>query len=86
MQTSWLIPFDGSDHSQRALELAISEAKARLITPALVALNVQPSLPSDITRFIDRNTVDDYHLGEGEKVLAGVKERLSALVRLPLVK
>lgn len=78
MQTSWLIPFDGSDQSMRALELAISEAKSRQITPALVLLNVQMPLPSDITRFIDRNTVDDYHLEEGEKVLTRAKERLSA--------
>ena len=78
MQTSWLIPFDGSDHSMRALDLAISEAKARQITPALVLLNVQMPLPSDITRFIDHNTVDDYHLEEGEKALTCAKERLSA--------
>ena len=78
MQTSWLVPFDGSAHSLRALDLAVSEAKARQITPALVLLNVQMPLPSDITRFIDSNTVDDHHREEGEKVLACAKERLSA--------
>jgi nucleotide-binding universal stress UspA family protein len=77
MQTSWLIPFDGSDHSRRALELAISEAKSRHIPPALFLLNVQTPLPSDITRFIDSKTVDDYHREEGEKALAWAQERLS---------
>lgn len=76
MRIHWLIPFDGSDHSIKALDLAISEAKTRKALPMLVLLNVQMPLPSDITRFIDIKTVDDYHREEGEKVLTHAKERL----------
>lgn len=78
MQTKWLIPFDGSDHALRALDVAVSEAKVRQIPPALILLNVQAPLPSDITRFIDRKAVDDYHLEEGKKVLSRAEERLNA--------
>lgn len=62
----------------RALELAINEAKTRHIPPALVLLNVQIPLPSDILFFMDSNTVDKHYREEGEKVLAWTKERLSA--------
>jgi len=78
MQNQWLIPFDGSDHSLRAVDLAISEARARSVTPALLLLNVQSPLPTDITRFIDRKTVDDYHREQSEKLLTLAKEQLAA--------
>ena len=76
--SQWLIPFDGSDHSLRALDLAIQEAKARLDAPRLLLLNVQLPLSGDITRFIDRNTVNDFHREAGEKILAATKERLES--------
>ena len=74
----WLIPFDGSDHSLRALKLAIQEAKARHEVPKLMVLNVQLPLSGDITRFIDRNTVNDFHREAGEKMLAAAKEQLES--------
>ena len=76
--SQWLIPFDGSDHSLRALDLAIQEAKARLEPPRLLLLNVQLPLSGDITRFIDRNTVNDFHRESGEKILSVAKERLES--------
>ncbi|HPW27777.1 MAG TPA: universal stress protein [Rhodoferax sp.] len=74
----WLVPFDGSDHSVRALELAIQEAKARHDAPKLLLLNVQLPLSGDITRFIDRNTVNDFHREAGEKMLDAAKPPLES--------
>lgn len=74
--TRWVIPFDGSEHAIRALELAIHEGKERQRQPKLLVLNVQLPLSADITRFIDGKTVDDFHREAGEKVLLAVKDRL----------
>ncbi len=68
-QARWVIPFDGSEHAIRALELAIAEAKQRQIKPRLLILNVQTPLSGDISRFIDSKTIDDYHREAGEKAL-----------------
>jgi len=87
--THWLIPFDGSDHSIRALNLAIQEANARLTKPKLLLLNVQSPLPSDVTRFIDGSAIDDFHRENGEKTLhpavktletSGLEYRVNILV------
>mgnify|MGYP003385554790 CR=1 FL=1 len=66
----WLIPFDGSEHSCRALRAALAEAKAQKDLPRLSILNVQKPLPSDVTRFIDRKLIDDFHREAGEKDLS----------------
>lgn len=78
MQTQWLIPLDGSDQALRALDVAVQEAQARSTPPALVLLHVQAPLSSDITRFIDGKTVDDYHREAGEKVLQPARAKLDA--------
>jgi len=78
MQTQWLIPLDGSDQALRALELAVEEAQARVVKPELLLLHVQAPLSSDITRFIDGKTVDDYHREGGEKVLQPARDALAA--------
>ena len=74
--THWVIPFDGSDHSIRALNLAIQEGKERQNKPKLLVLNVQLPLSADITRFIDGKTVDEFHREAGEKVLLAAKAPL----------
>ena len=73
---NWLIPFDGSEHSLRALSLAIQEARMRTEMPKLLLLNVQAPLPSDITRFIPSASIDDFHREAGEKILAPAKSVL----------
>lgn len=77
MQTRWLIPLDGSAQALRALQFAAQEAQARKEPPELVLLNVQAPLSSDITRFIDDKTVDDYHREAGEKVLQAARAALA---------
>ncbi|MDT8989295.1 universal stress protein [Curvibacter sp. APW13] len=74
----WLVPIDGSDHSIHALKLAISEAQARLTTPKLMLLNVQLPLPSDVTRFIDGGTIDEFHREAGERAVQAAKDLVEA--------
>jgi len=79
MQTKWLVPVDGSEHSLHALELAINEAQARSEKPELVLLNVQIPLSTDITRFVDGETLDGYHREAGDAALGSAIARLEAL-------
>lgn len=77
MQTQWLIPLDGSDQALRALDFAVQEALARTVKPSLLLLHVEAPLSSDISRFIDSQTIDDYHREAGEKALQPARERLA---------
>jgi nucleotide-binding universal stress UspA family protein len=74
----WLVPFDGSEHSLHALNLAIGEAQARLTRPHLTLLNVQLPLPSDVTRFIDSSAVDEFHREAGEQAIQSGRRLLEA--------
>lgn len=67
--THWLVPFDGSEHAQHALQLAIHEARQRVANPTLHVLNVQLPLSADMTRFIDSKVTDGVHKEAGEKAL-----------------
>lgn len=78
MQTQWLIPLDGSEQALRALDAAVGEAQARSVKPALVLLHVQSPLSSDVSRFIDAKTIDEYHREAGEKVLQPARDKLAA--------
>lgn len=77
MQTKWLIPLDGSDQALRALDFAVQEAQARTVKPNLVLLHVEAPLSSDISRFIDSQTINDYHREAGEKVIQPAREKLA---------
>jgi nucleotide-binding universal stress UspA family protein len=72
----WLVPFDGSAQSTKALALAVREIKDRLSPPELMVLNVQLPLSTDITRFIDSKTLDGFHKKAGEEALATAKAEL----------
>lgn len=72
----WLVPFDGSVQSANALTLAIREIKDRVNPPELMILNVQLPLSTDITRFIDSNTLDGFHKKAGEEALTTAKVQL----------
>ena len=41
-------------------------------------MNVQTALSSDITRFINGRTIEDFHREEGNAALASAKEKLEA--------
>ena len=56
----------------------IRDASTRSCVPVIHLVNVQPMLPSDITRFIDDQTVNDYQREAGDAALAAAKARLDA--------
>jgi nucleotide-binding universal stress UspA family protein len=72
-----LIPVDGSANAERAVAHVVAMiGKGRAVEVHLV--NVQPPLRENVTRFIARSEIDGYHRDEGEKALAGAKQRLAA--------
>jgi nucleotide-binding universal stress UspA family protein len=70
-----LVPVDGSSNSLCAVRHVIKLVQDR--EPLEVhLLNVQPPLPGDVTSFVARENVRDFHLEEGEKCLARACELL----------
>lgn len=78
MTSSCLIAIDGSEPSARAVDHAITDAASRKQCPHLYLVNVQPALSSNVTRFIDNKTVDDFQHETGEQDLAVAKAKLTA--------
>jgi len=75
MQTSWLIPLDGSEPSLRAVDHVVEQAQA--VRPRVYLLHVRTPLSADITRFIDGKTIEDYHREAGDKVLSAAIARFA---------
>lgn len=78
MSPSCLIAVDGSEPSARAVDHAIADAASRKQSPHIYLVNVQPALSSNVTRFIDTQTVDDFQRETGEQDLAVAKAKLTA--------
>lgn len=78
MTTSQLIAIDGSEPSARAVDYAIADATSRKENPYIYLVNVQPALPSDVTRFIDAETIHDFQRETGDQALASAKAKLTA--------
>ena len=76
MVQKWLVPIDGSEASLKAVQWIVDHAGALRMPPELHLVNVQPSLPADIGRFIDADTLKDFHLEAGMKTLASAGEAL----------
>lgn len=70
----WLIPVDGSETSLNAVRHAIREAKQAGIPPEIDLINVQPPLSKDISRFINADTLKEYHQDTGNEALATARE------------
>jgi len=77
MQNHWLIPLDGSESALHAVDHVITQAGTLATPPQVFLLNVQAPLSSDITRFIDGKTIEDYHREAGEKVLSPAVARFA---------
>lgn len=74
-----LIPVDGSDNAQRAVEHAIKQATALREMPQLMLLNVQWNVASgNVKLFINQRTIDDYYREQGELALASARRALDA--------
>ena len=77
MNASYLIAIDGSETSLKAVDHVIGELANMASKPLVYLVNVQPALSSNVTRFIDLKTVEDFHREEGEAALANAKEKLT---------
>jgi nucleotide-binding universal stress UspA family protein len=78
MTQKWLLPIDGSDTSLNAARWVVGNAKALREAPELHLINVQAVLPSDIGRFINADTIKEFHLENGMKALAAARDELAA--------
>lgn len=78
MPQKWLLPVDGSEASLHAVRLAIDEARQVTPAPELLLVNVQAPLSRDITRFVNGETVREFHDENGARALAGARQLLDA--------
>lgn len=72
-----LVPYDDSANSRRAIEQAIQLVR-RGLPFELHLLNVQPSLRSDVTRFVPADSVRSFHHDEGLAVLKSARVLLES--------
>jgi nucleotide-binding universal stress UspA family protein len=71
-----LIPVDGSANAERAVAHVVAMiGKGRAVDVHLVT--VRPPLRENVARFVARSEIEGYHQEEGEKALAGAKQRLA---------
>ncbi len=74
-----LIPVDGSDNANRAVEHVIAYAGALKVVPQICLLNVQWKLASgNVKLFIDQDTINDYYREQGAAALAEARAKLDA--------
>ena len=78
MSMKWLLPVDGSEAALHAVRAAIEEAKQCGTPPALLLLNVQGPLSRDITRFVNGDTLKEFHEENGTAAMAEAKKLLDA--------
>ncbi len=78
MTQTWLVPLDGSETALRPIDWIVAHAADQREAPAIHLLNVQPALPQDIGRFIDAETLREFHREGGEAALAPALARLAA--------
>ena len=77
MSQTCLIAIDGSEPSLRAVNYIIGDAINRRTPPMVHLVNVQPALSTDVSRFIDKKTIEDFHRESGDTALASAKEQLA---------
>jgi nucleotide-binding universal stress UspA family protein len=78
-----LIPVDGSDSANRAVEYAVKVSNALRETPKLFLLNVQWSVASgNVKLFINQETINDYYRELGIAALEKARALLDA-AKLP---
>jgi nucleotide-binding universal stress UspA family protein len=78
MTQKWLVPIDGSDTSLHSIPHIIASARECREAPRILLINVQPTLPNDIGRFINADTIREFHLESGMKALAAARDQLTA--------
>lgn len=78
MTQNWLVPIDGSEISLHATAWIIKHAEEWREAPRIHLVNVQAALPNDIGRFIDAETIREFHLEAGMAALAAPRDKLAA--------
>lgn len=78
MTQRWLIPVDESDVAIKPIDWLIANRQLWREMPTIHLLNVQASLPRDIGRFINADTIREFHSETGMAELAAARAKLSA--------
>ena len=78
MSQIFLLTVDDSEIARRPVSWVVQNLPPWWELPTMHLLNVQASLPSDISRFIDGDTIRDFHLESGMKVLSKARDPLVA--------
>jgi len=74
-----LIPIDGSDNANRALDYVIENRDWLKEVPQVFLLNVQWKLASgNVKLFINQETINDYYREQGMEALAPARKKLDA--------
>ncbi len=74
-----LVPVDGTESANRAVEYVISSRNWLKETPQVLLLNVQWKIATgNVKLFINQQTIDDYYREQGMAALDGARKRLDA--------
>lgn len=74
-----LIPLDGSDNANRALDFVIANIATLKETPQILLLNVQWKVAvGNVKLFINQETIDDYYREHGMAALQHARAALDA--------
>ncbi|MDZ4253927.1 MAG: universal stress protein [Sulfuritalea sp.] len=83
MTQKWLVPSDGSEIALHSIDWIIEHAADWREPPHILLINVQATLPNDIGRFIDADTLREFHLETGMAALAAARDKLTAASLAP---
>lgn len=83
MTQKWLVPIDGSDTALQSIAWIIRHAAEYREAPKIHLINVQAALPNDIGRFINAETMREFHLEAGMAALAPARDLLAAAGLVP---
>ena len=74
-----LIPLDGSDNANRALDFVVASIAMLKETPQILLLNVQWKVAvGNVKLFINQETIDDYYREQGMQALQHARAVLDA--------
>jgi nucleotide-binding universal stress UspA family protein len=83
MTQKWLLPIDGSEIALLPVSWIIDHATEWREPPQIHLINIQPALPRDIGRFIDAETLRQFHLDAGMAALAAARDQLATAGLVP---
>ena len=72
----FLVPVDGSETSLRAVDQLLKDLQCYREQVDVHLINVQYPLTGDVSMFVAKEQIRDYHHDEGLKALAAAREKL----------